>query len=69
VQGGKQGSGFDFECSASDLRDSAGYTHPMQFLEGQRLQDQEIQRALQEIGLRGREILLSAIYKRVAPFL
>lgn len=52
VQRGEQGSGFHVESSARDLRYSARYTRTVQFLKSKRLQDEQIESALQQIGLR-----------------
>jgi hypothetical protein len=51
VQGGEQGAGFDQKDALRDLLDAVRDAEPVERPEGQRLQHQHVERALQQIDL------------------
>ena len=54
VQGGEERPGPDVEGVARDLLDAARDAESVELTEGERLEDEQVERALQEVGLGGR---------------
>jgi hypothetical protein len=63
----EQGSRFDVERAASDLLDATRDADAVVWLEQERTQDQQVERPLQQIGLRRIATLLQTFCMRVAP--
>src|SRR5512132_1254010 len=59
VERGEERSGPDIEGAARDLLDAAGDAKPVQLAESKRFEDQEVERPLKQIGLRGGHRVLS----------
>lgn len=70
MQSGEQGSRFDVERAASDLLDATCDAYAVVWLKQECTQDQQIERSLQQIGLRRIATLLLQIFcMRVLDYL
>jgi hypothetical protein len=49
VEGGKRGTRFDQKCSLDDLLDAAGNAQTMKLARAESLENQQIERALEEV--------------------
>jgi hypothetical protein len=66
MQRGEQGSRFDVERAASNLLDTASDAQAVSWLEQERAQNQQVKRALEQIGLWRIATLLQMFCMRVA---
>ena len=67
MERGEQRPRLDVERAARDLLDATGDAQAVGRLEQERTQDQQVERPLQQIGLRRIATLLQTFYMRVAP--
>src|ERR1700679_1401191 len=57
MQGGEGRAGFDLKCAAGDLVNAARDTEAMQLTRLERLEDEQIKRSLEQVGLAGTHVM------------